>query len=1316
MRQLCITLLLLIAAATTSRAQYGQLFASDRLSSTNITCITQDKVGYIWVGTEYGLNRFDGYRFTTYLNEPHDSTSLLYNNVSSLHCDRQGRLWVGLSKGLQCYDMATDRFDTYHFPDGLQPRASSIIQRRDGTLLVGTAGYGVYRIDEAAHTLTRAMEYQADQGDVFFNEMYEDSEGNFWKCGANRYGYMPHNGTANVFTSQYGVPTGFITYHGKTMLICRDDFIAYENGQQCANPFDMSEASTDGGYRTALLDRQGNVYVGTRGNGLFWVPAGSNRLQRVGINAPGFDLNTAKIWSLYEDRDGNIWVGCQQKGLFLIPSRKSQFTSWSFSAQKEDIGSYVSSVCEGDNGITWCTVQNKGVYGFDPQGRIVAHPQAPSGVEFIYRDTQRDYWLGTSHGVFRYDPLTGKAQMFNNFYCDKFNTMTDDGHGRLFFSTFAKGMLVYDRQTREFTHYSMTQDEDSLLGKLCNDWIMDFQPDREGNVWIATSDGTQCFDPRTGSFQPFGFKRLGDKLVNVLCETHEGDISIGTEQGLYLWKRADRTLQAMPDDSPLATLAISYVVQDNTGDFWCATTMGIWHFIQSDQRWTNYQSGGGLTVREYVASAGMHTENDRIFFATSDGLTMFNPYQVNSVQVPSGHLQLTAFIVGGHAVSVATELNGERITEQPVSQSDHFTVSYLDNTFSLEFSLLNYGNTQNVVFEHRLNGQGEWISNDAGMNSITFRHMPSGTYKVEVRAVDDGVPSDVKTYTIVVTSPWYSTTLAYILYALFVALVLALLLIEYRKRINRRVDEEKMKFLINATHDIRSPLTLIMSPLEKLRKRVTDKESQSDLNVIDRNAKRILALVNQILDVRKIDKQQMHLHCRPTDMSNFIKTIYTVYEYNARERGIDFKFTPPTQPIVAWIDRVQFDKVVSNLLSNSFKFSDDGGSIDITLTQGHDDHARQPMRDYVELVITDSGTGMHDDTLQHLFDRFYQGRNGRGDDVEGTGIGLNLCKMIVDMHHGTITGMNRTDGQHGSVFTVRLPLGSEHLSPVEMDMNEEKPQTVKLHSKRQPSSSHRVLIVDDDEEIGRYIAAELGDYYYFTMCHNGKEGLRELLNPTTTEGTTAAGQYDLVVSDVMMPEMDGFTMLRMLRTNVNISHLPVIMLTSKSDADTRLEGLERGADAYITKPFSIDELHVTIDNLIATRLRLRGKYSGVQQPTEKVKTIEVKGNDEQLMERILKSVNDHLSDSDFNVDTICQEAGISRAHLHRKMKEMAGIPISEFIRNIRMEQAARLLKEQKLNITQVAYTVGFSSLPYFSAVFRKHFGLSPREFIEQQTD
>ena len=322
--------------------------------------------------------------------------------------------------------------------------------------------------------------------------------------------------------------------------------------------------------------------------------------------------------------------------------------------------------------------------------------------------------------------------------------------------------------------------------------------------------------------------------------------------------------------------------------------------------------------------------------------------------------------------------------------------------------------------------------------------------------------------------------------------------------------------------------------------------------------------------------------------------------------------------------------------------------------------------------------------------------------------------MIVDMHKGTITAANRQDGVQGSVFTVRLPLGNGHLVPEEIDLLDEQPATTRVSSKKQPRSAYRVLIVDDDEEIGRYIAQELGEFYHFAVCYNGKDGLHELLTHTAESHPVGEPPYDLVISDVMMPEMDGFTMLRSIKSNVNISHLPVILLTSKTDIGNRLEGLERGADAYLNKPFSMDELHATIDNLIASRLRLKGKFSGAQQPTEKVAAPEVKGNDEQLMERIMKSINEHLSDSDFNVDQLCEEVGISRAHLHRKMKDLTGIPVSEFIRNIRLEQGARLLKEQKLNITQVAYTVGFSNLGYFSTVFRKHFGISPREFVERE--
>jgi YesN/AraC family two-component response regulator len=322
--------------------------------------------------------------------------------------------------------------------------------------------------------------------------------------------------------------------------------------------------------------------------------------------------------------------------------------------------------------------------------------------------------------------------------------------------------------------------------------------------------------------------------------------------------------------------------------------------------------------------------------------------------------------------------------------------------------------------------------------------------------------------------------------------------------------------------------------------------------------------------------------------------------------------------------------------------------------------------------------------------------------IDGTGIGLNLCKMIVAMHHGTIEAQNRTDDK-GAVFTVRLPLGKDHLKPEEMESQTE---IVQVSKPRTSSSKYRVLIVDDDLEMARYVSSELGRFYQFGICPNGKEGMKELLT----------NEYDVVVSDVMMPEMDGFTMLRMVKTNINISHIPVIMLTSKADVANRLEGLERGADAFLAKPFDMEELHMVIENLVQSRLRLKGKYSGAQQAqADKVDQPEVRGNDEVLMERIMKCINKNISDSDFNVERLTQEVGISRVQLHRKMKEMTGISTSEFIRNIRLEQAARLLKEQKINVTQVAYTVGFSNLAHFSTIFRKHFGVAPSEYAERET-
>ncbi len=575
--------------------------------------------------------------------------------------------------------------------------------------------------------------------------------------------------------------------------------------------------------------------------------------------------------------------------------------------------------------------------------------------------------------------------------------------------------------------------------------------------------------------------------------------------------------------------------------------------------------------------------------------------------------------------------------------------------------------------------------------------MQPGTYSIDVRARSGDLCSDTKTITVEVTPPWYRTWLAYCLYFLALAALVGFIFYSYRRRANRQMDEEKMKFLINATHDIRSPLTIILSALKKIKG-----EANPAVDTIEHNAQRILNLVNQILDVRKIDKQQMQLHCQQTDIVAFTDGVCRMFDFPAKERDIHFSFNHEgLDHLDAWIDRTQFDKVISNLLSNAFKYSNDGGSVAVKLgvrSQESGDGRRE-----LELSVSDNGVGIDEDSLKHIFDRFYQGSNSRRMHIDGTGIGLNLCKMIVAMHHGTIEAQNRTDDK-GAVFTVRLPLGKDHLKPEEMETQTEILQVTRAKSS---SSKYRVLIVDDDLEMARYVSTELGRYYQFGICPNGKEGLKELLT----------NEYDVVVSDVMMPEMDGFTMLRLIKTNINISHVPVIMLTSKADVANRLEGLERGADAFLAKPFDMEELHMVIENLVQSRLRLKGKYSGAQQAqADKVDQPEVKGNDEVLMERIMKAINKNISDSDFNVERLTQEVGISRVQLHRKMKELTGISTSEFIRNIRLEQAARLLKEQKINVTQVAYTVGFSNLAHFSTIFRKHFGVAPSEYAEREAE
>ena len=1276
-----LTIFLLLSIVAFSQTQH--FYTSDQLSSNQITNICQDRTGYIWVGTEFGLNKYDGYRFTNYFHETDQAATISSNVISFLFLDSQGSLWVGTQKGLDRYDEANDQFIHVGLTGAKGvPRINYIIQEDEHHLLIGTAGYGLFRLDIRDDS-SQMLDGYAKGDTNYFSYIFIDEEGAFWKSGhGSSISRRDAKGRLEEFESPYGTVTGFIGYEGGVLMICIHGMLFYRDGVMHADFFDQGAlGDSELLLRTAIRDRHGNLFIGTMGNGLCWIPKGERSLRKYEYASATFDLGSSNVWALYEDSQDNLWVGCQKRGLLLLPQNQPLFRTWKFADLHVTTGGSLTSVCLGDKGMTWCAVQNNGIIGLDASGRVVAHPASPEGTYLLYRDKQGGYWVGTNGGVYAYDPLKGRAQKKVVFSNGHINAMADDGRGTLFFSVFSEGFCSYNVKTGELRRFNMHQD-DPQRGRLHNDWISHLFFDSKGKLWICTASGVNCYDPVEDHFRPYGWEVVLDyNSVQTVYETSEHKILIGTNTGLYLYDNRKGDVVPFPGAEVLANKVVCGIVEDQSGDLWCSTAMGIWQYQREKGLFVNYLHGNGLGSREYVNGVAMHTPDDRIWFGISDGITSFTPKDIRDSHPASGTIHLTGVYIGSNSVRMP--------------QGDTFEFSYLDNTFTMEFSLLNYLNTENVIYEYRVNKTGEWASTMAGRNRIPFTHLQPGSYLLEVRAFDSGVYTEPQVYHIVVRAPWYRSSWAYLIYILVILAILGFLVWFYLHKRQQELDEEKMKFLINATHDIRSPLTLIMSPLNKLLKRDLDSDVKSELKTIEHNAQRVQNLVNQILDIRKIDKQQMKLQCQETDMVQYVGNILKSYEYMARERGMEFRYLPAIDHLNVWLDRSAFDKIVDNLLSNAFKYTYDGGTIEVRVDEGPNGTA--------QLQVADTGVGIRGD-LHKIFDRFYQGSASRSLHIEGTGIGLNLCKMIVEMHHGTIEAANR-DGSQGSIFTVRLPLGNNHLTKEEILVPESQEQKT---TKVKPQSNYRMLVVDDDAEIGLYISQELGAFYHVTPVTSAREALRLLL------GAEADRQYDLVVSDVMMPEMDGFTFLRMIKTNMNLSHIPVVMLTSKSDVANRLEGLEKGADAFLAKPFDMDELHVVINNLISKNLRLKGKYSGSQQQKDKVEETKVKGNDELLMERIMKVVNKHLSDSDFNVETLTSEVGISRAQLHRKMKEMTGLPVSEFIRNIRLEQAVRLLEEQKINVTQVAYTVGFSNLAHFSTVFRKQFGVSPTEYMERK--
>lgn len=1360
----------LIGSTPVMKAQTGKFYSTDKeLSNSLINAVYQDRKGFIWIATENGLNKFDGTRFSIYRHNATDSTSLKNNYVRTLFEDSRGNFWIGCINGLQRYDRATDNFHELFISrkDGRKnPHITSIIERRNGDLWIATSGQGAISLKKNSNPASFHIETELTDriGSNYLNVIFEDSRQNLWIATEEKglYRYSPESKELKSYKAPYHIAGDDVS------AICEDAHGQIFVGTLTKGLFRLSSRQ-EGNFepvlyqnrmnlniRTLIIDTRGKLIIGTDGEGVKEYQPQQDIIVDSEINAGPFDFSKSKVHSLIEDKDHNLWLGIFQKGLILVPGISNKFDYYGYkSIHNNTIGSScVMAIHTDEQATIWIGTDNDGLYAINDQGKQLRHythqagnPQSvPGTILCLYEDSNQELWLGSYFdGLARMNKQTGTCQDATSLLQGNLNAgkpkvscIIEDKNKNLWVGTYGSGLYKINLPTQHVTYYESTRNEndDWSINRLPNDWISYLLEDKEGMIWIGTYKGLAVLNPQTDNF--INYKKQNNLLpgyvVYSLLESSNGEIWAGTSEGLVCLNKDRLTPVLFTTADGLPSDIICGLAEDEKKNIWISTHQGISKLNPPEKKFINYYAGDGLQGNEFTRTAVFKDKRGKIFFGGTNGVTAFYPQDITEIKKEMNVL-ITGFHVANRPVKKGDKSGNNVITDTAVMDTEQFTLAYNENTFSIDFSVLEFSNPDRISYQYKIKELGdEWISTQPGTNRVTYSSLKPGKYTFSVQARDHNNFSNIRTVTIAITPPWYQTWWAKVIWGCLGALLIYALTMYILSRIRHRqevmrqkhmeqINEAKLQFFINISHEIRTPMTLIISPLEKLL--AEHSEKQPVYLMIYRNAQRILRLINQLMDTRKLDKGQMHLKFRETDIVGFINDLMQTFNYQAQKKNITFTFEKELEgadSLKVWIDLNNFDKVLMNVLSNAFKYTHEGGNIEVSLKTGHNDAYRGALKDYFEIDITDNGIGIDKNKIEQIFERFYQIDNDMTQSNFGTGIGLHLSRSLVELHHGIIKAENREDGQ-GTRFVIRLPLGSNHLKAEELENPEETgseptisqlpkdsiyetEEENKTNEYRKPKAKtrYRVLIVEDDEEIRRYIRSELDSDFRIYECTNGREGLETILKE----------KPDLVISDVMMPEMDGITLCRKIKQNININHIPIILLTAKSKAEDQIEGLEIGADAYIVKPFNTELLRTTISNLIANRERLRGKLVGEQQVEEKITKIEMKSNDEILMSKVMKTINDHLADPTLNVEMLAANVGMSRVHMHRKLKELTNQSARDFIRSIRLKQAANLLREKNLSVSEVAYATGFSNLSHFSNTFRDFYGISPSEYKEQQ--
>lgn len=1320
MRKIILLTLIFIAAtfrlpAQSEEYRTGRLFDDPVAVAGNYTGFCQDKDGFIWIGTNRGLLRFDGNAYDIYRHENNGEGSLSDSRVLDVFCDSEGHVWVATANGLNLYNPDNGRFQTVSLPGKtFYGYINAVNQQADGIVVFMASGVGLYKI-KFVDDNPEAVKYSYQESNI-------DISNNFNAIACCRDGSMyfgMHDGMVYKLDKN-GILSSISVSPGSYImaLSLEDDgnlLVATINALYRINAATshVARLSIDENISVNNLSNAANdiIYVGTSDGGLWKVSSASDKAVPASeIYCPFVNLRTANVGAVYSAPDGNLWIGCNHKGIVLVPGQPMPFTYKKMSDDFPDFTGGISAISQWKDNVVAALGQGT-IVVFSSNGNLSKIYKFPfhtliTSIEVM--DDDKALLGVVGDGVWQLDLKSGAfVKCFD--VPGKYPLIDlEKGIGEdLYVGVHGEGVMRYNLKTgqQEWLPYKAGSETG-----FSNPFITSLLHSPDDKMWICTYSGLACYDLRTNKMLEVDQMPFLNGSTFAAAPAGDSAVIAGTSQGLIIYDLKKGVVKKYTIAEGLTDNDVRSLVSDGNGGFWIGTVRGLSYLPADSDKLQSYYGGYGLV--ENVFNQGIYSKaNDRVYFGNNLGFTSFRP---GTVPMPGFQqkVRISAIYLNGKQLDRKSEDDKKEIMTGSAVLPESINLPFKDNALTLRMSTMDYRDASNISYMWRLKRKDDWSILAPGQNMIYLPHLDPGVYDFEVCAIENNVMSESTHIKIYVAHPWYWNAWTKTLFAIIVLCLLWLVWMAYKKKRDEKINDEKIKFFMDISHDLRSPLTLVLSPLESLIKKENDDDTKSKLKTMHRNVLRMLSLVNQLLDIRKLEKGKMHLHCKPTDVNSFVGELVEMFRPQAEEKKQTIRFVGWDKTEKIWLDRNNFDKILVNLISNAIKYTPEGGEIMVKASK--EDDAK--LGNCLGVRVTDTGIGLDAKTQARLFERFYRTETAENQSSKGFGIGLDLCRRLVKLHHGSISGGNREDGVKGSIFRVLIPIdekiyGEEELkTPTELDKTHIRsiPSVPSGNEPEEPSFSGSagnkyLMIVDDDPELKAYIAGQLGKLYRVRSASNGAEALKLLGEKTP----------DLIISDIKMPEMDGLTFLKRLKSNTDTNHIPVILLSSKTSLADRMSGWEKGADAYIDKPFDMEELKMIVGTLIGNRQRMKGKYTGSQDPEGKISAPEMKGNDEILMQRILKEINEHIEDPDFNVERMASEVGVSRAHLHRKMKDLVGMTPSDYIRNIRLKRACELLQRGDIEVTQVAYKIGFTSQSHFSSHFKRYTGFSPSEYRDK---